>query len=89
MGPIRGLTQLSYLDLTTNQITDLGAVHLLELKKLTHLYLMSNQVTDQTVYKMFQTLNALEVLDVRFNIQDPPTKDALKANRPGTLQLFC
>jgi hypothetical protein len=83
------LTNLFYLDLTTNSITDEGAKKFLTLEKLTHLYLMSNRVTYGIVLLAFQALPKLEVLDVRFNINDAGKKDYLRSIKPEKLQLFC
>ena len=80
---------LVYLDLTTNQITDKGVSSLLCLTKLTHLYMMANRVTADEVYRMFQQLKCLEVLDVRFNVQEQDKKDAMRANKPEKLHFFC
>lgn len=86
---ITGLVQLTYLDLTTNAISDEGVTHLLAFKKLTHLYLMSNRVTEKRVPEFYEALDKLEVLDLRFNINDSGIKENLKANKPAKLQLFC
>lgn len=67
---VKVLVELTYLDLTTNLITDKGAETLLSLEKLTHLYLMANRVTEHIVPQIFKAMNSLEVLDVRFVIND-------------------
>jgi Leucine-rich repeat (LRR) protein len=86
---ITGLTQLVYLDLTTNLITDEGVPSLAKFNKLTHLYLMSNRVTQVGVPQLFEALKNLEVLDIRFNINDNEVKDALKTSKPEKVQFFC
>ena len=70
------------MDLTTNGVTDEGVPFLLGLKKLTHLYLMSNRVTEKTIPDLFGELKNLEVLDVRFNINDAGVKEMLKGKKP-------
>lgn len=50
---------------------------------------MSNRVTEKRVPEMYEALEKLEVLDLRFNINDAAIKENLKANKPSKLQLFC
>ena len=83
------LSQLTYLDLTTNLVTDEGAGRLLGLGKLTHLYLMANRISQQIVPRIFKSLEGLEVLDIRFTINDTAVKDSLRSAKPPKLQLFC
>jgi len=77
------------LDLTTNLVTDEGVRSLLELKKLTHLYLMSNRLTEASVFMVYASLPLVVVLDVRFNINDPTKKEEVRAKKPVKMQLFC
>ena len=69
-------------------MTDKGAETLLGLKKLTHLYLMANRVTQHIVPLVFQAMESLEVLDVRFVINDAAVKESLRNSKPEKLQLF-
>jgi hypothetical protein len=50
---------------------------------------MSNRITSHAVFAIFQHLSNLEVLDVRFNINDAATKESLKASKPTKIQLLC
>ncbi len=76
------LENLFYLDLTTNLVTDEGAKQLMVLVKLTHFYLMSNRVTEGTVMLAYESLKKLEVLDVRFNINEQSKKEYLRGLKP-------
>ena len=53
------LVNLLYLDLTTNQVTDEGVRSLLDLKKLTHLYMMTNRLTEDSVHMVYGGLPTL------------------------------
>jgi Leucine-rich repeat (LRR) protein len=75
------MVQLTYLDLTNNQISDIGVVDLLGLLKLTHLYLMSNRITLKSVLNLFE-LSKLIVFDVRFNLNNALDKETARSNKP-------
>ena len=50
---------------------------------------MSNRITSDAVFSIFQNLLNVEVLDVRFNINEPAAKESLRVSKPGKIQLFC
>lgn len=86
---LSSLMNLTYLDLTTNLITNEGVKNIGPLQKLTHLYLMSNRVTEDAVYFIYESIKRLEVLDVRFNVNDAVKKEQIRGMKPEKLQLFC
>ena len=56
MEQLKGLPKLHTLDLSGNQVTDAGLVHLEELTKLDLLMLGNTKVTDEGVKKLQQAL---------------------------------
>ena len=50
---------------------------------------MTNRITHQIVPQIFKNLQGLEVLDIRFTINDAAVKDSLRSAKPPKLQLFC
>ena len=58
---LKGLSNLSQLDLDDTKITDAGLVHLKELTKLTFLTLRGTMVTDAGVNQLRQALPGLRI----------------------------
>ena len=83
------MASLTYLDITNNFLTDESVPNILQLVKLTHLYLMSNQLTIDGAKAFIQELPNLKTLDLRFNKLTTEQKEELRAEKPEALQLFC
>ena len=83
------MASLTYLDITNNFLTDESVPNILQLVKLTHLYLMSNQLTIDGAKVPIQKLPNLKTLDLRFNKLTTEQKEELRAEKPEALQLFC
>lgn len=50
---------------------------------------MSNRVNEDSVYFIYEKIKGLEVLDVRFNVNDAVKKEQIRGMKPEKLQLFC
>ena len=61
MEHLRGLTNLSSLDLHSTQVTDAGMIHLKGLSNLSFLNLVFTQVTDAGVEELKQALPRLTI----------------------------
>ena len=83
------MASLTYLDITNNFLADESVPNILQLAKLTHLYLMSNQLTIDGAKAFIQELPNLKTLDLRFNKLTTEQKEELRAEKPEALQLFC
>lgn len=66
MQNIDKLTNLRYLDMTSNQISNKGGLCITKLKSLSNLYLSHNKVQALIVSKLID-LPEIKVLDLRFN----------------------
>jgi Leucine-rich repeat (LRR) protein len=61
LGHLKGLTNLSSLDLSNTQVTDAGIAHLKGLRELSIISLDGTQVTDAGIEELNQALPSLKI----------------------------
>lgn len=73
--------------MTSNKISNKGAIYILNLKQLSNLYLSHNKVQAIIGLKLVE-LPEMKVLDLRFNDMNKEEKQAIKQKCNTNIQLF-
>jgi hypothetical protein len=86
---LASLSNLTYLDITNNQLSGESVNELNRLEKVSHLYLMSNKLSKDGIIEIMRNMKSLQFLDVRFNVWQNEEKEEIRKAKHDKLEVFC
>jgi hypothetical protein len=86
---LASLSNLTYLDITNNQLSGESVKQLNRLDKVSHLYLMSNKLSKDGIIEIMRNMKSLQFLDVRFNVWQNEEKEEIRKAKHDKLEVFC